>query len=236
MVGDAVSLPEAECAPLADRPPGSVRLVVCVRHAAVLEALVAYLEEHGADTRGTTRPEDVPGMLAAHRPQACLVEDHEGLRLSELTTSMQESCPEVKVVLLAAGPRVPATAGPATDAAGVVPQDCSLQGLVETLAVVLDGQQAKVVALPRQRDRRRTAPAPGRSVPGSIPLSKREEEVFLLLRLGGSNAQISEKLEISVNTVRTHIHNLLQKLGVRTREQAALLAASYEDEYGSAER
>ncbi|MHB8176819.1 MAG: LuxR C-terminal-related transcriptional regulator, partial [Thermoleophilia bacterium] len=52
-------------------------------------------------------------------------------------------------------------------------------------------------------------------------LSERELEVLRLVAEGKSNSQISEELYITVNTVRFHLANVYQKLGVGNRTEAA---------------
>lgn len=53
-------------------------------------------------------------------------------------------------------------------------------------------------------------------------LTKREKEIFSLLIKDNSTKQISEELCISEKTVRNHISNVIQKLGVSSRIQAVL--------------
>ena len=55
-------------------------------------------------------------------------------------------------------------------------------------------------------------------------LSPREREVLLLITEGLGNAQIAERLSISEKTVRNHVSNLFDKLGVWTRAQAIVFA------------
>lgn len=53
-------------------------------------------------------------------------------------------------------------------------------------------------------------------------LTKREKEIFVLLIQNKSTKQIAEELCISEKTVRNHISNVIQKLGVESRIQAVL--------------
>lgn len=53
-------------------------------------------------------------------------------------------------------------------------------------------------------------------------LTKREKEVFTLLVNGNTTKEIADKLGISEKTVRNHISNTMQKLGVKGRSQAVV--------------
>jgi DNA-binding NarL/FixJ family response regulator len=55
-------------------------------------------------------------------------------------------------------------------------------------------------------------------------LTTREQEVFHLIAAGHSNAEIGQELYISDTTVKTHITHILQKLNLRDRVQAVVLA------------
>jgi len=60
--------------------------------------------------------------------------------------------------------------------------------------------------------------------PAFASLSPREREVLALMTEGLGNAQIAERLSISEKTVRNHVSNLFDKLGVWTRAQAIVFA------------
>jgi DNA-binding NarL/FixJ family response regulator len=59
-------------------------------------------------------------------------------------------------------------------------------------------------------------------------LTSREKDVLKLIASGLGNKAIAEKLFVSEKTVKTHVANLLQKLEVKTRTQAALLANKHD--------
>jgi NarL family two-component system response regulator LiaR len=66
--------------------------------------------------------------------------------------------------------------------------------------------------------------APGETINPFSKLSERELEVIRLIAEGLSNAQIAEKLVISEKTVKSHVSNILSKLHLADRTQAAVYA------------
>jgi DNA-binding NarL/FixJ family response regulator len=58
-------------------------------------------------------------------------------------------------------------------------------------------------------------------------LSEREKEVLGLIAVGADRQEIADELTISVATVRTHVRNLLRKLGARNRAHAIALAVQH---------
>jgi DNA-binding NarL/FixJ family response regulator len=84
--------------------------------------------------------------------------------------------------------------------------------------VRLDPQVARVLA-ERLRARRNEAPVE--------PLTARENEVLRLVARGAANKEIAAELSITERTARTHVSNILGKLGLASRTQAALWAVEH---------
>jgi DNA-binding NarL/FixJ family response regulator len=61
-------------------------------------------------------------------------------------------------------------------------------------------------------------------LPAARPLSKREEQITLLVAEGYSNRQISEKLDLSEHTIKNYLFRVFEKLGVSTRVGLTLYA------------
>jgi DNA-binding NarL/FixJ family response regulator len=68
--------------------------------------------------------------------------------------------------------------------------------------------------------------ANGNSADPTAPLSQRQREVLGMLQRGMSNAEIASVLCIEVGTVKNHVHNLLAKLNVMNRQEAAAVASN----------
>lgn len=66
--------------------------------------------------------------------------------------------------------------------------------------------------------------APARAIPDAAGLTGRERDVLDGMALGRSNAELAEALGISVPTVKTHVSNVLAKLGARSRSHAVAIA------------
>lgn len=94
----------------------------------------------------------------------------------------------------------------------------SLEDLLDFSRRILDGgsgfSPAVMSILLRRLSQSETSPTESDRV-----LTRREEEVVALVREGLSNREIAGRLNISVNTAKNHIHNVLAKLGFNSRMQ-----------------
>jgi PAS domain S-box-containing protein len=84
---------------------------------------------------------------------------------------------------------------------------------------LVTGRQLILVVVLRAVPAGRRRKEETRGVVGIGVLSKREREVVGLLSLGATGPEIAEDLHISHNTVRTHVHNAMTKMGARSRAQ-----------------
>ncbi|MGV9315683.1 response regulator [Streptomyces sp. NPDC003691] len=124
-------------------------------------------------------------------------------------------------------------------ASGFLLKDVRRDDLVHAVRVVHAGDALLAPPVARRlveaytRPPERPAPGPDPEPPGSpgspsgSPLSvltARERETLLLLARGLSNAEIARRLVVSDHTVKTHVGNVLAKLGLRDRVQAVIRA------------
>jgi NarL family two-component system response regulator LiaR len=72
-----------------------------------------------------------------------------------------------------------------------------------------------------------TQPAPKTYIQ-SVKLSDREREILKLIVEGQTNQQIASHLYLSLSTVKTHVKNIFNKMGVDHRVQAAVVALRQE--------
>lgn len=111
-------------------------------------------------------------------------------------------------------------------ASGFVVKDITPTELVAGIRLVAAGDAILAPAVTRRliaSVAQRCEPG-ARSVPRPVGLTRREEEVLVQIANGLANAEIAERLVISLPTVKTHVSNLLAKLGARDRAQLVIFA------------
>ena len=109
-------------------------------------------------------------------------------------------------------------------ASGFVLKDDPPEQLIAAIRTVAAGDALLSPGITRrviEEFARTPRPAPP---PGLAELSERERDVFRLIARGLSNAEIGQELFIGETTVKTHVTHILQKLDLRDRVQAVVLA------------
>ena len=109
-------------------------------------------------------------------------------------------------------------------ASGFVLKDDSPEQLIAAVRTVAAGEALLSPTITKrviQKFARTPRPAPPKELDD---LSERERDVFRLIARGLSNGEIGQELYISETTVKTHVTHILQKLNLRDRVQAVVLA------------
>jgi DNA-binding NarL/FixJ family response regulator len=109
-------------------------------------------------------------------------------------------------------------------ASGFVLKDDPPEQLIAAIRVVAGGNALLSPAVTKRVIRQFARIPEPRAPRGLDELTERELDVFRLIARGLSNAEIGQELYISETTVKTHITHILQKLHLRDRVQAVVLA------------
>ncbi len=151
----------------------------------------------------------------------------------EATAYLKQHLPQTKVLILTVSEE-PADLFRAlgVGALGYVLKTASPKEIIEALRQVYQGWVVISPAMAPRFISDLSAPAgkPSLKHQGAFPhpeasLTAREEEILQLIAKGMSNAGIATQLIVSENTVKTHIKNILSKLQMKNRSEAAAYAA-----------
>ena len=115
-------------------------------------------------------------------------------------------------------------------ATGYVLKDDSLEDLIETVRAAQDRKvfvspQIAAAIMERLSGLARLFSDVENNITNATDLTARELEVLKLISEGRTNQQIAESLVIEVGTVKNHVHNILDKLNVSSRREAAAYLA-----------
>lgn len=175
------------------------------------------------------RPEDVVREADRCRPDVILLEaDLQGCDTMALTRELEDHAAESRVLLLTERGDVGFLID-ALDAGvrGFISREAPLAALIEAVRRVKEGERSipdglisdlvdGLISRSTELDEARRLIA---------DLTPRERVVLSLLADGGNNGSIAEALYISPFTARTHIQNVITKLGVHSRLEAAMFVA-----------
>lgn len=203
-----------------------IRIVIADDHVLVRQGIRAFLETH-ADLSIVGEAEDgteALRMCVQMQPHVALIDLVMPGGGIETTRTIREACPQTQVVLLTSfeDPQQ-IVAAVRAGALSCLLKDVDADALADAVrkasrgeAVLHQRVAARLMELLRKD-----------SEPGSEMLdllSQREREVLALIAEGLNNQLIAERLGIGEKTVKTHVSNVLGKLDVSDRTQAAVFA------------
>ena len=172
--------------------------------------------------------------VVAHEPDVLVVDTQmPGPGLAELVRLVGQARPATRVLLLAEDPRRSPNGHAAAPAHPGTTRAVSARELAAAIRAVAEGREpppAPVVAAPEPEPAAAAAPVrviADRDDHAALllrSLSVRERQILTLLARGYSNRRIAESCYLSINTVRTHVQNVLIKLGVHSKLEAVALA------------
>ncbi len=203
----------------------SIRLLICDDHEVIRTGLASLLEGSEIEIVGQAASgKDALQLAQKDKPDVILLDirmpDGDGLATLE---KLRVKAPESKVVMLSTydNPTYIARAV-ALGASDYVLKGSSREDLVATIVAAAAGESPS-----RSGELKKIAGAMKvRQVidDDDVPLTQRETQVLRHVALGLSNKEIGKSLEISVETVKEHVQNILRKIAVTDRTQAAVWA------------
>jgi DNA-binding NarL/FixJ family response regulator len=187
-----------------------------------LEAILASREE--LEVVGTsTTGEEAASLIGASKPDLVITQLDMQIKTAEaILDRVQEASPDSKIVVLTMFDNLhylKALSRLGIDA--YLHKTSSSEELIATIDTVSRkasrGGQNVVISMPRGLIERM-----GEEPTGA--LSERETEVLVLVARGLSNEQIAEELHLAPSTVKRHLANVYEKVGVRSRSEAVRMA------------
>jgi DNA-binding NarL/FixJ family response regulator len=212
-----------------EAPTGVIRVMVVDDHAVVRRGLLAYVDTV-ATLQVVGEAADGQQAIAQLQQWQALGEPLPDVILMDLqmprmggvaaTEAIARAHPGVRVVVLTSfGEAERVHAALAAGAAGYLLKDADPDEVATAVRAAAAGEVHLDPAVARQLTRRLAAPRIGLT-----SLTTREREILTLVAQGHSNREIADRLVISERTARTHVSNVLTKLQLSSRTQAALLA------------
>ncbi len=186
--------------------------------------MVTDIDVVGEAPNGETAVEELGRLAGAGEPPDVVMMDllMPGMDGITATGLIRERHPEMEVVALTsfvAQDKVQAAL--AAGATGYVLKDADADEVASAIRAAHRGEVHLAPAAARELTKALRLSV---SDPDAEPLTDRERQVLALVAEGASNQQIGRALFISERTARTHVSNILMKIGVRSRTQAALWA------------
>lgn len=158
------------------------------------------------------------------------LEDHDSLAI---TATVHKEVPTAKVIVLGLLPlEEDIVSFVRAGASGFIMRDATFEEFVRTIRSVVSGMVVLPAQLTGSLFNQIARQAGRRAVPReleSIRLTQRERQVIDLIAEGLSNKDIATRLHIAVHTVKSHVHNVLEKLALHSRLEVAVFSRNQGD-------
>jgi NarL family two-component system response regulator LiaR len=214
----------------------NIKILIADDHPMMREALITALEdEPGIQVVGEANNGIEALKLADELAPDVILMDllmpaMDGL---EAITKLQESHPQIKIMVVTSlEDEEKILAAVQAGALGYFPKTAPRSYLLEAINKVADGVPylpAGIAAKLFKGIREMRTSLPARSAIDE-PLTSRQEEVLVLIGEGKSDQEIGEMLHLTEATIRSHVHRIIQRLGVENRAQAVAYANRIRDE------
>jgi NarL family two-component system response regulator LiaR len=205
---------------------GSIRVLIVDDHAVVRRGIRALLDvEPGMEVAGEAASgREAVAQVEKLNPDVILMDlVMPGIDGVEAIRQIRSSQPDATILVLTGfGSDDKLFPAIRAGALGYLLKDASPQELIRAIRDAADGLTALNPSVARRLLAEFSRDHAGE--PPQESLTERETDVLRQLALGLSNEAIAKKLYISEATVRTHVSNILAKLGLDNRTQAALYA------------
>ena len=214
------------------RDPNPVRVALVDDHALFRSGLRDLLTEHGcAIVAEAQSGEDALALIAATAPDVVVMDvNMPGIGGIEATRQINAASPACRVLMLTVSPDdADVNEAILAGACGYVLKDASADEIASAVDAAARGESLLSAPIAgRLLDRIRSDQTFVGLPPNARPqLTDREVEVLRLVAQGKDNGQIADELVISVQTVKNHVSNVLAKLQVGNRIQAAVMAVKH---------
>jgi len=207
---------------------GPIRTLVVDDYRLYGEALATQLASHtGLLVLGSLGLEEGLRELPALGPDVVVISAVQSeVAAIQLIGKMREAVPTARVlVLVAETSSWAAVQAINAGASGFVLQGETVDGLSRAVRTVASGQIVCPSAVTALLFSHVAGGVPVvHATPGASRLTGRQMEIVALVGQGMSNKEIARRLSVSLHTVKNHIHNLLERLGLRSRVEVALFA------------
>ena len=202
-----------------------MRIVICDDHRLFVEPLGAALARRGHEVVVTHTPVRALQAVAEHRPDLVIMDlafpEGSGLAAIKRLRERHAAC---TVVVLSASVDVREVASAAAaGATAFLRKDQPVAAVFDALDRIAAGRPVSAPSLPRPRPH---SDEYGRVHALVSHLTEREREVLLRLVEAEDTTEIARAMGVAPSTTRTHLQNVLFKLGVHTRLQAVALVVT----------